>query len=143
MSSERQKRYEARSLLLALRLESGHQPDLVEVQPFPGVVGQVGPADDIATDAHAVAVLGHGYWQRAFGGDRAVVGELLRINGMEYEIVGVAPESYTGNVPTFNPELFLPVMMINHLRPGLSDQLEDRGSGWLFGKARLKDGVSM
>ncbi len=32
---------------------------------------------------------------------------------MEYEIVGVAPEWYTGNMRTLNPELFLPIMMIN------------------------------
>ncbi|MCH7825122.1 MAG: ABC transporter permease [Acidobacteria bacterium] len=127
--------------MLAAEAVSGQYFPLLGIRPEVGRL--LGPADDIAKDAHPVAVLGHGYWQRAFGGDRGVVGELLRINGMEYEIVGVAPKSYTGNVPTFNPELFLPVMMINHLRPGLSDQLEDRGSGWLFGKARLRDGISI
>ena len=62
---------------------------------------------------------------------------------MEYEIVGVAPEWYTGNMRTLNPELFLPIMMINQLQPGLSDRLEQRSSGWLFGKARPHDGVTV
>jgi len=120
---------------------SGQYFPLLGVQPEIGRL--LGPDDDVAQGAHAVAVLSYGYWQRAFGGDRGVVGEPLRINGMEYEIVGVAPEWYTGNVRALNPELFLPVMMINQLQPGLSDRLEQRGSSWLFGKGRLKDGVTL
>ena len=36
-----------------------------------------------------VAVLDHGFWQRQFGGDRAVLGRTVRIAGTPVEIVGV------------------------------------------------------
>ena len=40
------------------------------------------PEDDVAPGAHPVAMLGHGFWQRAFGGDPNVVGQTIRIGGL-------------------------------------------------------------
>lgn len=127
--------------LLPAELVSGEYFRLLGVQPEIGRL--LGPDDDVAQGAHPVAVLSYAYWQQAFGRDPDVVGEPLRINSMEYEIVGVAPEWYTGNVRTLSPDLFLPIMMSNQLILGGSDRLEQRSAGWLFGKARLRDGVSL
>ncbi|MBK8248285.1 MAG: ABC transporter permease [Gemmatimonadetes bacterium] len=38
------------------------------------------------------AVLGHGLWQRKFGGDSSVVGRAVTINGLPYTVVGVMEE---------------------------------------------------
>ena len=69
--------------------------------PTLGIEAELGrlllPEDDIAPGGHAVVVLGHGYWQNAYGGDPGVVGQSLRIGGLAYTIVGVAPEAYTGH----------------------------------------------
>ena len=43
-----------------------------------------------------VAVLGYGYWQSRFGGDRSVLGRQLRIGGMQFTIIGVAPKGFHG-----------------------------------------------
>lgn len=47
-----------------------------------------GDADDVP-GAPPSAVLSHGFWRRAFGGDRGVLGQTLRLNEQPYEIIGV------------------------------------------------------
>src|SRR5579864_2014200 len=49
----------------------------------------LGPSDDSVSASPAI-VLNYGYWQRAFGGDRAAVGRTVRLNNVPLEIVGVA-----------------------------------------------------
>ncbi|MFI5229367.1 MAG: ABC transporter permease [Gemmatimonadales bacterium] len=41
-----------------------------------------------------IAVLSYGLWQRQFGGDRAVVGRAILLDGNKYTIVGVAPRAF-------------------------------------------------
>ena len=54
----------------------------------------LGPADDART-APPVVVLTDAYWQRAFGGDPAVIGQMLDLTVKKAEIVGVlAPGSH-------------------------------------------------
>jgi hypothetical protein len=45
---------------------------------------------------HAVAVLSHAEWQRRFGGDPAVLGRTITLNGTAYTIVGVAAAGFHG-----------------------------------------------
>src|SRR5438132_226680 len=47
-----------------------------------------GDADDVP-GAPPSAVLSHGFWRRAFGGDRGILGQTLRLNEQPYEIIGV------------------------------------------------------
>jgi predicted permease len=44
-------------------------------------------------DAPAV-VLSHGLWQRRWGGDRGVIGRVLRLGGVEHEVIGVMPVEF-------------------------------------------------
>jgi len=55
----------------------------------------LGPADD-RPGAPPVVVLGHAIWQSDFGGDPAVVGRAVRVNGAQLTVVGVAPAGFTG-----------------------------------------------
>jgi putative ABC transport system permease protein len=58
------------------------------------LIGRVfGPADD-ARGAGLAVVLNETYWRTRFGGDPAVLGRVLRLDGEPYTIVGVAPDSF-------------------------------------------------
>jgi len=50
-------------------------------------------ADDREGSAH-VAILSWGFWQRRFGGDRAVLGRVVRLDDQPYTIVGVMPRGF-------------------------------------------------
>ena len=59
------------------------------------LVGRVFRADDDGHGKHdtqATLVLSHEYWQRAFRGDRNVVGRVVEMNDRPHTIVGVLPD---------------------------------------------------
>jgi putative ABC transport system permease protein len=49
---------------------------------------------DAGDGAAPVVVLAHGLWRDRFGGDRAAIGRRLTIDGVDHEIVGVAPPGF-------------------------------------------------
>jgi predicted permease len=63
------------------------------------------PEDNIA-GAEKVALIGHGLWQRDFGGAPDIVGKALRINGTPATIIGVMPAGFAFPV---NEELWVPL----------------------------------
>ncbi|MFC1499542.1 ADOP family duplicated permease [Candidatus Zixiibacteriota bacterium] len=99
--------------------------------------------DDVSRGAHYVVMLGHAYWMQAYGGDPDVIGQSIRINGGSYSIIGVASETYLGSLRGFRPDIIAPMMMFNELQGTPHDQLARRHLQILFGKARLRPGVSM
>ena len=68
---------------------------LMGVTPLIGRAIQ--PSDD-ASNA-AVVVLSHALWKMRFAGNAGVVGQVVRLSGKPFEIVGVAPASFGGPVP--------------------------------------------
>jgi predicted permease len=76
------------------------------IQP---VVGRPLDDDDGFFGAEPVVVLGEGLWQRAFGGDPAVVGSTVRINGAAVRVVGI--QGAAGNAPGGRAELWFPLVM--------------------------------
>jgi putative ABC transport system permease protein len=64
----------------------------------PGVAPEIGRAiepRDTIPGAARVVVLGHELWQDRFGGDPAVLGRTIRVNGRSSEVVGVMPKGYS------------------------------------------------
>ena len=51
-------------------------------------------ADEETPGRHRRAVIGHGLWQRRFGGDPAIVGRTITLDAEPYEVVGVAPQGF-------------------------------------------------
>ena len=91
----------------------------------------------------AVVVLAHDFWNNQFAADRSVVGRTIRLNGIDFTVVGVAPESFTGVDQYIRPALFVPVMMKQRLDASKDNPLETRGNHDFTVKARLKPGMSM
>jgi len=101
------------------------------------------PSDDVAPGAHPVVMLEYRYWQNRYGGDPAVVGSDIRLSGRLYTVVGVASRDYPGWFRAIVPAFFAPVMMVNQLEPGISDELEARSNHSSFVTGRLRPGVNM
>jgi putative ABC transport system permease protein len=59
-------------------------------------VGRLLSPDDDRPGCAARAVLGHGMWRRAYGGDPSAVGKTITLNSKAVEIVGVAPAAFQG-----------------------------------------------
>ena len=67
---------------------------VLEALNVPPVSGRwLGPSDQKPNGA-ARAMLGYGYWQRRFGGDRSVIGRNITIDSQPTEIVGVMPRGF-------------------------------------------------
>ena len=98
--------------------------------------------EDRDPGAHAVAVLGHGFWQSRFGGDPDVIGNTISLNGHPFEIVGVAPADFSGPVSFAVPPVYVPIMMADVLASNAS-RIESRGSNMMTAVGRLRDGVTM
>ena len=137
-----------RSRLVMGQLVTSNHFSVLGIQPDRGRLLQ--PSDD-APGAERVVVLSHRMWVHEFGTAPDVVGRTLLLRGQPYQVVGVAPASFTGIMPLFIPELWLPVTYADEVEPaGIIDtvpgpgatRLERRGYRWMFVKGRLKDGVS-
>lgn len=88
-----------------------------------------------------VIVLSHHVWQTQFAGDRSAIGRSVRLNGVEFTIIGVAPESFTGVDQWIRPAFFIPLSMAKALSPD-APGFEQRDYRDLMVKARLNRGVS-
>jgi predicted permease len=100
------------------------------------------PEEDRAPNANPVVVIGYGLWQRRFGGDPALVGKTITLNGQGFTVVGVAPPQFQGAEVGMVPDVFVPMMMQSRAMPG-RNWLDERGAGWLRVVGRLKPGVSV
>lgn len=122
-------------------LVTGSYFPLLGLRPEAGRL--LGPEDDVSPGGHPVVVLSHGYWKRAMGGVPGVVGTSIQLNGRAYAIVGISPAEYAGNIRGIIPDFYAPIMMVNQLNPGDTDELQTRGNHGTFVKGRLRPGVTL
>jgi macrolide transport system ATP-binding/permease protein len=97
--------------------------------------------DDRVPGGHPVAVMSHACWQKRFASDPDIIGKTITLNSHSFTVVAVAPETFTGTVIIYTPEIYVPMMMARQVEPG-SNWLDQKGNGVLFTVARLKSGVS-
>ncbi len=94
---------------LRVRFVSGNAFPVLGVRPAAGRL--LTPSDDSAPGGHAVAVLSHSFWRRRFGSDPAVVGTAFTLGEKQFEIVGIAHESFSGIEPGRLVDVWLPLTM--------------------------------
>ena len=89
-----------------------------------------------------VAVLGYEYWQRAYGGSRAAIGQSIRLNGVSFTIVGVTPPEFFGLEVGRTFDIIVPVQTEALLR-GDATVLNTAANNFLSLMARLAPGESL
>lgn len=106
-------------------------------------------AEDQAEGRDAVVVISHDFWRTQFGASLSVLGTKVRLNGIDFSVIGVAPEHFTGVDQYFRPALFIPLAMSPRVSPqnsfnmAHSNDLTRRDVRWLTVKGRLKPGVNV
>jgi predicted permease len=83
----------------------------------------------------AVAVISHGLWQAAFGGDPEVLGKDIELEGRPHAVVGVMPAGFRNPVD-WQVDLWRP----ENLQPGGRNSW---GNHYLSVIGRLRDGISI
>ena len=120
-------------------LASGNYFDVLGVKP---VIGRFfHQADDLQPGASPYVVLSYASWQKRFAGDPAVVGSTVRINGLPYNVLGVAPQGFHGTEMFFWPEVWVPMMMQPQIEAG-NPWLDERSTWNTMMVGRLKQNVS-
>jgi predicted permease len=96
--------------------------------------------EDKVAGRDAVAILSHEFWLAHFNGAVSAIGSKIRLNGIDFVVIGVAPGAFTGVDQFVKPSIFVPIAM----SPALSgtDNLGKRDVRWLNLKGRLKPGVT-
>lgn len=103
------------------------------VQPF---IGRSFAPEEDQPGKSKVVILTHRAWVRRFGSDPAVIGRPLRLDGDNYTIIGVLPDSFDAPLVWGQIEFVLPLTIEKHF-------LTLRNNAWFNTVARLKDGVTM
>jgi putative ABC transport system permease protein len=85
------------------------------------------PGESARPGGAPVVVISYDYWQHKLGGLPAAVGQVLRVNGRDLAIAGVAPRGFQGTALGLSFDLWMPATLAPELLPG-SRELTDRNS---------------
>jgi putative ABC transport system permease protein len=116
--------------------------DVLGVRPL---MGRTFAPDDhrIGDDSRLVVVVSESTWRQHFGGDSAIVGRDVRLQGRPFTVVGIMPAQFEDAALAYSDgvDIWVPV----ERGPALVGTLDltARGGRLLWGFARLADGVSL
>ena len=96
-------------------------------------MGRVFQSDEEMPGRDQVVILASSLWKRRFGGNPAVLGTTVRIDGRPFTVVGVLPEDFCFLQPDF--ELWMPL--------AVDDEFHSRDDHSVMVFGRLAPGVSM
>jgi putative ABC transport system permease protein len=100
--------------------------------------------EDQVPGRDAVVVLGPDFWKHEFASDPSVLGRTIRLNGTEFTVIGVAPESFPGMQIFGHPDFYMPLAMARVFSTNPQKNfLEDRDDRELNVRARLKPGTTL
>lgn len=87
-----------------------------------------------------VAVIGYGFWQRRFGGASSAIGDVVRVDGVPFTIVGVAPRGFRGFGLLSEPDVTVPLATSLGANQG---RFVQAGLLWLSVAGRIQRGVGI
>ncbi|HEX8161830.1 MAG TPA: ABC transporter permease [Pyrinomonadaceae bacterium] len=137
---------------VTLNVNAGGRVDVARGQAVSGnyfaglgvgtTVGRTLTDEDDKASAAPAAVLSHRYWQRRFGGDPAVVGAPINLNGVAFTVVGVAPPGFDGTMQVGTSfDVAIPLAWEPQVSAERS-RMARGGIWWLRVMGRLKPGAT-
>jgi len=114
-----------------LRVSAGFF-DVLGVKPLMGRTFL--PQEEMLGRDHEV-ILTYGLWQTRYAGDKAIIGKQIRMDGADFEVIGVMPREFQWQFWSGPRKLFVPV--------GYTKTDFGRGDHSFLSIARLKPGVTM
>ena len=108
--------------------------DFFHVMGAPAAIGRTFSHAEQTIGGPKTVVIGYGLWQRAFGGNRAVLGKTLHVFGLAPVVIGIMPPGFSYPEKT---ELWLPATAFGD--PGFGIRT---GHNWRV-IGRLKPGIRM
>ncbi|MGH9791123.1 MAG: ABC transporter permease, partial [Candidatus Acidiferrales bacterium] len=101
--------------------------------------------EDGVPGAHPVVVISDRLWKNRFGGDHSLIGKTIKLNNLDFTVIGVAPENFRGVFTLFGADLWVPQAMYQQVIPTgfVRENWNDRRALIFFSFARLKPGVGI
>jgi len=93
--------------------------------------------DEEVAGRNQVVLLSDGFWKRRYAADPGIVGKLVNINGSDFQIIGIMPESFEILSPwggSARPDIHLPLVLAR------DDHYQ--AQHWLLSLGRIKTGVT-
>ena len=122
---------------------SGNFFEELGAQPAAGRLLSVSDVNEPSADPAMVAVLGHGFWQRAFASDPAVIGRRVVVETTAFTVIGVAPPEFVGLGMFLEPDLTVPLTAFPKFAGLANPSLQTSPSTWVRVTGRLKPGMSI
>jgi predicted permease len=119
--------------------------------PTIGVDPMLGHTFGLETDkgrnAHAIAIVSYGYWDRKLARDPSAVGRKIHIRNTVFEVGAVMPPDFAGLMVGDAPDIWIPLMMQDAIFP-IRDLLTQKPGSvtkvmFLHVVGRLKPGVTL
>ena len=108
-------------------------PVTPEVLPLLGVKPALGRVFEPGDEDASAVVISHGLWQSQFGGDAAVLGRTINLNGAPYTIIGVMPPTFY--FPSRDKQLWTALTF-------REEDFASRTNSYIEAVGRLKPGVT-
>ena len=115
--------------------------DLLHIKPALGRAFI--PGEDRVTGRDAVIVLSHDTWTEQFGADPQIVGREVRLRGLPFTVIGVAPEGFAGLDIYVPPAFYVPVSMATTFDPSAPDLIDRRDLRVFRAFGRVRPGASL
>jgi macrolide transport system ATP-binding/permease protein len=96
--------------------------------------------EDLVPRRDYVVVISYDLWKGEFGESPSILGQKIWINGIQFTVIGVAPETFHG-LDALKAAMFVPLITVETLwNPS---PYTKRDNAWLSVRGRLKPGVGV
>jgi macrolide transport system ATP-binding/permease protein len=100
--------------------------------------------EDEVPGRNPVVVLGPDFWRHEFASDPSVLGKTILLNGTEFTVIGVAPDTFPGMEIFGHPDCYMPLAMAQVFSTNVQKNFfEDRDDRELNVRARLKPSTTL